>query len=63
MFVAPNATAEEFERVRKNLEDIMVKQVRDLDAEFNLPMVEQDMTASEFKQMMRDARKNKKKGK
>lgn len=63
MFVAPNATAEEFERVRKSLEDVMVKQVRDLDAEFNLPIVEQDLTASEFKKKMRDAYENKKKDK
>ncbi len=63
MFVAPNATAEEFERVRKSLEDVMVKQVRDLDAEFNLPIVEQDLTASEFKKKMRDAHENKKKDK
>ena len=63
IFIAPNATAEEFENVRKNLEKIMVKQVRDLDSEFGLMEVEQDMTASEFKQMMREASKNKKKGK
>ena len=63
MFVVPNATAEEFERVRKSLEDVMVKQVRDLDAEFNLPIVEQDLTASEFKKKMRDAHENKKKDK
>lgn len=63
IFIAPNATSEEFEAKRTELENIMVKQVRDLDAEFNLPMVEQDMTASEFKKNLREARSNKKKGK
>lgn len=63
IFIAPNATSEEFEAKRTELENIMVKQVRDLDAEFNLPMVEQDMTASEFKKNLREARANKKKGK
>lgn len=63
IFIAPNATSEEFESKRIELENIMVKQVRDLDAEFNLPMVEQDMTASEFKKNLREARANKKKGK
>lgn len=63
VFVAPNATSEEFERVRTKLENIMVKQVRDLDAEFNLFPVEQDLTASEFKKKMRETRKNKKKEK
>lgn len=63
VFVAPNASAEEFEKVRKNLEDVMVKQVRDLDAEFGLFKVEQDLTADKFKQDMRDARKKKKAGK
>ena len=57
IFVAPNATAEEFENVRKNLEKIMVKQVRDLDAMFGLFKVEQDMTANRFKKEMR-AKKN-----
>ena len=63
VFVAKNATSEELEKIRKNLEDIMVKQVRDLDAEFNLPAVEQDLKSGEFKQKMREERANKKKGK
>ena len=63
VFVAPNACAEEFEKVRKNLENVMVQQVRDLDAEFGLFKVEQDLTADKFKQDMRDARKKKKAGK
>lgn len=63
MFIASDAKPGDFERARADLESVMVKQLRDLDAEFNLPMVEQDLTASEFKKKMREARENKKKEK
>ena len=63
VFVAPNATAEEFENVRKTLENIMVEQVRELDSEFGLMQVEQDLTADQFKKDMRAARENKKRKK
>ena len=63
LFIAPNATSEEFESVRKTLEDIMVTQVRELDSEFGLMQVEQDLTADQFKKDMRAARENKKKKK
>lgn len=39
----------EFEQKKSEIESIMEKQLRDLDAEFNLFHVERDMTASEFK--------------
>ena len=61
VFVAPNATAQEFENVRKNLEDVMLEQVRALDAEFNLPIVEQDLKSGEFKRKMREERATRKK--
>ncbi len=60
LFIAPNATAKEFEDMRKKLENIMVKQVRELDAEFGLEPVEQDLKSGQFKREMREARKNKK---
>ena len=37
----------------------MVKQLRDLDAEFGLFKVEQDLTADKFKKDMREARNKK----
>ena len=61
LFVAPNATTEEFEKVRKSLEDVMLKQVRDLDAEFNLPPVEQGVKSGEFKRKIREERAARKK--
>ena len=61
VFVPKRATAEEFEKIRTDLEKFMVQQMRELDAEFDLQYVEQDLTASEFKKAKRDAKKNKKK--
>lgn len=66
VFVPRRATAQEFESIRKNLEDFMVKQMRELDAKFNLPVAEQDLTSSEFKRKKREAaeqKKHRKKGK
>lgn len=63
IFIDSKASKEEFESVRHKIEDIMVRQVREMDAEYGLFQVEQDQTASEFKQKIRDARKNKKKSK
>ena len=57
VFIDKNVSADEFENIRKNIENTMVKQVRDLDAEFGLFKVEQDLTAGKFKKDMREARK------
>ena len=61
VFVPRRATDEDFEKIRQNLENFMVQQMRDLDAEFDLMHVEQDLTAVEFKQKKRDERAAKKK--
>lgn len=54
VFVDSKVSATEFESIRKNLEDYMVKQMREMDAEFGLPCVEQDLTATEYKKMLRE---------
>ena len=59
VFVDSKISADDFEKTRKNIETIMVKQLRDLDKEFGLFKVEQDMTADKFKKEMR-ANKEKK---
>lgn len=61
IYVDANADAVQMENIRKNIEDFMVKQMRDMDAKFNLFQVEQDMTATEFKQRQRE-KKSKSKG-
>lgn len=60
VFIDAKASPEQFESIRRRIEDEMVKQVREMDAEFNLFKVEQDLNAGEFKQSMRDAKKQKK---
>ena len=56
IFIDRKCSDAEFEKIRKNLEEIMVRQVREMDGEFNLFHVEQDLTAHKFKQNIRDAR-------
>ena len=66
IFIDSKISAEDFEKVRKHVEDIMVQQVREMDGEFNLFKVEQDLTSVEFKNKLRaerEAKKNKKKEK
>ncbi len=60
VFVPSKISAEEFEQVRHNLEDFMVRQMREMDAEFGLMEVEQDLTAREFKKKKREAAAQKK---
>ena len=60
-----HATDVEFESVRKSLEEYMVETVHKMDAEINHMMVEQDLTAGEFKAALRAeraARRNKNRG-
>ncbi|MBQ7185360.1 MAG: lysophospholipid acyltransferase family protein [Alphaproteobacteria bacterium] len=59
MFVDSKISEQEFESKRQELEDIMVKQLRELDAEFNLYYVEQDFTAAEFKKAKRQGKEPK----
>ena len=64
IFVDSKINATEFEALRKKVEDIMVRQVREMDGEFNLFQVEQDLKSSEFKKNLRaqrDAARAKKK--
>ncbi len=61
IFIDAKVSQEDFEKIRKNIEDIMVKQVRDMDGMFNLFKVEQDLTASEFKKTQREKKENAKK--
>lgn len=64
VFIDKKATPAEFEQVRRSLEEYMVRQMREMDAQFGLPPAEQDQTASRFKDAMRAekaARKNAKK--
>ena len=63
IFIDSKVSDEEFEKIRQDIENIMLRQVREMDAEFNLPVVEQDLTAHEYKKARREARAAKKKKK
>ncbi len=63
IYIDSKLNKKDFEIERKKLEDILVKQLRDLDAEFGLPEIEQDLNATDYKKAMREARANKKKAK
>ena len=56
IFIDSKISPTEFEAARRDLEDKMVAQLREMDAEFGLYPVEQDQNAYEFKQARRDAR-------
>jgi hypothetical protein len=48
IFIDRRTSTEDFEKIRKNLEDIMVKQAYDLDKRFTDFRVEQDLTPENF---------------
>ena len=56
IFIKPDLSEAEFEAVRKKVEDVMVNMLREMDGEFNLPRVEQDLHSGEFRQQLRDER-------
>ena len=56
VFVPRRVNDKEFESIRNELENYMVTTVHKMDAEFGHKMVEQDLTASEFKRALRAAR-------
>ena len=49
IFIDRKTKIEDFEKIRKTLEDIMVKQAYDLDKKFTDFRVEQDLTPDNFK--------------
>lgn len=55
IFVDSKISDADFEKKRIEIENIMVKQLRDMDAQFNLCKVEQDQTATEYKRLKREA--------
>ena len=54
IYIDASLKGEAFENKRKEIEEIMVKQLREMDAEFNLFMVEQGITSGEFKEKIKN---------
>ena len=63
VFIDRNTPVEEFEKVRANLEHVMLEHIRSCDAKYNLPIVEQDLKAGEYKKFLREQRAAKRKNK
>lgn len=57
IFIKSDMNKIDFESMRKKLEDFMVKQLRKMDAKFNLYKVEQDQTARDYKKQRLENKK------
>ena len=53
IYIDSKLSGNAFEKKRIELEEIMIKQLREMDAEFNLPIIERNLTATEYKEKMR----------
>ncbi len=53
IYIEPTLKGEAFEQKRQEIENIMVKQLREMDAEFDLFHVEQGIKSNEFKELYR----------
>ena len=51
IYIDSSLKGDAFETKRQEIEEIMVKQLRDMDAEFNLFQVERGITSAEFKEL------------
>lgn len=49
IYIDSNLRSESFEQKRKEIEEIMIKQLHDMDKEFNLPKIECDLNATDYK--------------
>ena len=57
IYIDSKLSGEDFEKKRAEIEEIMVTQLREMDAEFNLFNVERGENATDFKQRIRDQKK------
>ena len=58
IYIDSKLSGDAFEKKRADIEQIMIAQLRKLDAEFNLPVIESGLNATDYKDKMR--RQNKK---
>ena len=57
IYIDSKLSGEEFEKKRTEIEEIMVAQLRKMDAEFNLQEIERGANATEYKERMRNKHK------
>lgn len=58
IYIDSKLSGDAFEQKRAEIENIMIAQLRKLDAEFNLPEIEQGLTATEYKEKYRNKKHN-----
>jgi hypothetical protein len=54
IYIDSKLRSQEFEQKRIEIEEIMIKQLRDMDNEFNLPEIERGIHATEYKKHNRN---------
>lgn len=59
IYIDSKLSGDAFEQKRAEIEEIMVKQLREMDAEFNLPVIERGANATDYKKQMREKKKQK----
>ena len=57
IYIDPKLRGEDFEKKRIEIENIMVKQLHEMDAEFNLPKIQSDLTSGEYRHQVRQRHK------
>ncbi len=58
IYVDSKLTGDAFEQKRIEIEKIMMDQLHKMDAEFNLPVIESDLNATDYKKQLREQRKH-----
>ena len=53
IYIDSKLSGEEFEKKRAEIEDIMIKQIHEMDAEFNLPEIQYGLNATDYKKQRR----------
>ena len=56
IYIDSKLRGEEFEKKRAEIEELMVRQLREMDGEFNLPEIERGIHATEYKKRARNER-------
>jgi len=57
IYVNSKLRGSEFEQKRKEIEEIMINQLRKMDQEFNLPIIKSDLNATDYKKQKRQKKK------
>ena len=57
IYVDSKLNGDAFEQKRQEIQETMIKQIHEMDAEFNLPVIESGLTATDYKKQLREKKK------